>query len=105
MPDLKFLGLLISMALVTYLIRAVPLVLIKREIKNRFITSFLYYIPYSVLSVMTFPAVFYSTGHTVSAALGTLVALVLSYFRKPLLPVAAASAGTVLVAEIVISLM
>ncbi len=105
MPDLKFLGLLFAMALTTYLIRAVPLVLMKKTIKSRFVTSFLYYIPYSVLSVMTFPAVFYSTGHIASAAIGTLTALILSYFRKPLLPVAAASAGAVLVAEIIISII
>ncbi len=105
MPELKFLYLLLCMALVTYLIRALPLVFIRRQINSTFIRSFLYYVPYSVLTVMTFPAVIYSTGHIVSAAVGTAVALVLSYFRKPLLPVALASAGSVLAAEIVITLI
>ena len=102
MPSLDFLYLLLAMALVTYLIRALPLLFIKRQIKSRFIRSFLYYVPYSVLTVMTFPAVFYSTGHIISALIGTLVALVLSYFRFPLMPVAVASCIGVLVSELVI---
>ena len=105
MPNLRFLVFLGAMALVTYLIRAVPLIFIKKEIKSRFVKSFLYYVPYSVLSAMTFPAVFESTGHVISAAVGTLVALVLSYFRKPLLPVAAASALAVFVTELLIPLV
>jgi len=102
MPSLEFLGLLVVMALVTYLIRVLPLLFIKKQIKSRFIRSFLYYVPYSVLTVMTFPAVFYSTGHIVSAAVGTLMALVLSYFRKPLMPVAVASCMAVLISELII---
>ena len=50
------------MALVTYLIRMLPLVIFRKKIENRFIRSFLYYIPYAVLAAMTFPAVFSSTG-------------------------------------------
>ena len=48
------------MAIVTYLIRVLPLTLIKQEIKNPFIRSFLYYVPYVTLSVMTFPAIVYA---------------------------------------------
>ena len=102
MPSLDFLLLLLAMAGVTYLIRALPLIFIKKQIKSRFIRSFLYYVPYSVLTVMTFPAVFYSTGHVISAAVGTAAAFILSYFRKPLLPVAAFSAFAVLSCEVVI---
>lgn len=102
MPSLKFLGLLLTMALVTYLVRVLPLLFIKKQIKSRFIRSFLYYVPYSVLTVMTFPGVLYSTGHIVSAAVGTLVALVMAYFRKPLMPTAVASATAVLLSELVI---
>ncbi len=90
------------MALTTYLIRALPLVFIKRQIKSRFIRSFLYYVPYSVLTVMMFPAVLYSTGHIISAVAGMLAALVLAYFRKPLLPVAFASALAVFLTELAI---
>lgn len=102
MPDMRFLLLLFSMALVTYLIRALPLIFIKKQINSRFIRSFLYYVPYSVLTVMTFPAVFYSTGHVLSAAVGVAVALVLAYFKKPLLPVALAAAGSVFLTELAI---
>lgn len=102
MPELKFLWLLLAMAGVTYLIRVLPLLFIKKQIQSLFIRSFLYYVPYSVLTVMTFPAVFYSTGHVISAAIGTLVALVLAYFKKPLLPVALASCAAVFVSEVFI---
>ena len=61
---------------ITYLIRMVPLVLVKKKIKNKYILSFLYYIPYAVLSVMTFPGIFYSTSSVISAAIGTAIALI-----------------------------
>ena len=77
------------MALVTYLIRVLPLTLIRKEIKNRVLRSFLYYVPYVTLSVMTFPAILSATEHTISGAVGLLVAALLlrsfldmSYFRK-----------------------
>lgn len=82
---------LLVMAGVTYLIRMIPLVVFKKEIKNRFILSFLYYVPYSVLAVMTFPAVFYATGSLPSAIVGVLVALVLAYFEKSLTVIAFSS--------------
>ena len=49
-------------ALVTYLIRVLPLTLIRREIKNQFLRSFLYYVPYVTLAAMTFPAIIHATG-------------------------------------------
>lgn len=82
------------MAGVTYLIRMLPFTLFRKEIKSKFFNSVLYYIPYAVLSAMTFPAIFYSTDSTVSAAVGTVIAVVLAYFKVPLVIVAlAASAG------------
>ena len=90
---------LFIMAAITYLVRMLPLVLFRKKIKNRFIRSFLYYIPYAVLSVMTVPAILYSTGNLISAIVGTLVALVLSYYRKSLIVVASLAALAVLVAE------
>lgn len=98
-----FLYLLIS-AGVTYLIRMLPLVLVRKKITNRFIRSFLYYIPYSVLSVMTVPAIFFSTGSVLSASLGAGVAATLAYKKKSLIVVAASAALTVLVTELVVSL-
>ena len=90
------------MALVTYLIRVTPLVLIRREIKNRTVRSFLYYVPYAVLSVMTIPAIFYSTSYIISAVIGLAVALVLSYFNRGLLTVAVFASATVLVVELIL---
>ncbi len=76
------------MAGVTYLIRMLPLVLFRKPITNRFIKSFLYYIPYAVLGAMTFPAIFSSTGNTVTAIAGCVTALILSWFEKSMLVVA-----------------
>ncbi len=90
------------MAGVTYLLRMIPLVLIKKKIKNPFLYSFLYYIPYAVLSVMTIPAIFYATEHKASAVIGFLTALVLSYFEKGLVTVAGCSCLAVLIFEAII---
>ena len=97
----NFLLYLVVMAGVTYLVRMLPLVLVRKKIENRFIRSFLYYVPYSVLSVMTFPAVFFSTGSIVSAVVGTAVAVVLAYRKKSLIVVAAFAALAVLICELV----
>lgn len=98
-----FLYLLIS-AGVTYLIRMLPLVLVRKKISNRFVRSFLYYVPYSVLSVMTVPAIFFSTGNIISAAVGCAVAVILAYMKKSLIVVAASSSLAVLLTELVIML-
>lgn len=101
----NFLLYLVVMAGVTYLVRMLPLVLVRKKIENRFIRSFLYYVPYSVLSVMTFPAVFFSTGSVVSAVVGTAVAVVLAYRKKSLIIVAASAALAVLICELVMMFM
>ncbi len=98
----SFIVYLIVMAGVTYLIRMIPLVLIKKKITNKFLLSFLYYIPYAVLSVMTIPAIFYSTSSKISALAGFLTAVVLAYFEKSLLKVAAYSCAVVFIAELII---
>ena len=102
--DVFFLYLVV-MAGVTYLIRMLPLVLCRKKIENRFIRSFLYYIPYAVLSAMTIPAIFYSTGCLLSAALGLLVAVLLSLFEKKLLTVAIGACATVFVVEYLMNLL
>ncbi|MDE5861189.1 MAG: AzlD domain-containing protein, partial [Ruminococcus sp.] len=78
----------IVMAVVTYLIRMIPFVFFRKKIKSRFFRSFLSYIPYAVLSAMTIPAIFYSTGNLFTAIAGTVTAFVLSYFNLPLIVVA-----------------
>ena len=100
---LRFLPYLLVCAGVTYLIRMLPLVLVKGKITNRFVCSFLYYGPYSVLAVMTVPAVFSSTASAVSALAGFVVAVVLAYFERGLLTVAAAACATVFLAEHILS--
>ena len=92
------------MALVTYLPRMLPMAVIKRKIQNRFIRSFLTYVPYAVLSAMTFPAILYSTSDNLavgvpSAAAGLLVALVLAYHNRGLLTVALASSAAVFIVQ------
>lgn len=86
-----------AMAGVTYLIRMIPFTLFRKKIKSRFIQSVLYYIPYAVLSAMTFPSIFYSTDNTVTAVIGTVVAVLLAYFRLPLTVVALAACISALV--------
>lgn len=87
------------MAAVTYLVRVLPLTLIRREITNKYIRSFLYYVPYVTLAVMTFPAIIDATGSPITAlaALGTGVAL--AWFGGGLFPVAAFSCLVVFVLE------
>lgn len=90
------------MAGVTYLIRMIPFTLFRRKIKSRFIQSVLYYIPYAVLSAMTFPAIFYSTDSPITAAVGTVVAIILAYFKLPLTVVALSACAAALVAGFII---
>lgn len=85
------------MAGVTYLIRMIPFTFFRRKIKSRFFRSFLCYIPYAVLSAMTIPAIFYCTGNIITAAAGTVVAVILAYFDLPLIVVALAASGTALI--------
>lgn len=87
---------------VTYLVRVLPLVLMKGRIRNRFVLSFLHYIPYAVLSAMTVPAIFYATGSALSAVVGFAVALWLAYREKSLLQVAAAACAAVLAVELML---
>lgn len=87
------------MAGVTYLIRMLPMVIFRKKIENKFIKSFLYYIPYAVLAAMTFPAVFSSTGGIWSAVVGVCVALLLAFFEKGLITVAVCACAAVFLTE------
>jgi len=82
---------IVIMALVTYLPRAIPVAFIKRKITNRFIRSFLHYIPYAVLACMTFPGIFYCCSNMYLALIGTTVALILSLCNQKLYVVALVS--------------
>ena len=87
------------MAGVTYLIRVIPLVLINKEIKNKFRKSFLYYVPYAALASMTFPAILFSTSQVVAAVAGLIVAFIMAFREKSLLFVAAFACLTVFIVE------
>ena len=83
------------MAGVTYLVRMIPFAFFTKKIESVFLKSFLHYMPYAVLSAMTIPAIFYSTGNMTTAVVGTAVALILAYFDLPLIVVALAAAAAV----------
>ena len=83
----------------TYLIRAIPFALLKRKITNRYVRSFLHYIPYAVLSAMTLPAAIYATGNPISGGAGLLIGGIFAYRGKSLTVVAAVSCVAALLTE------
>ena len=105
MSNTPFFLYLLVMAGITYLIRMIPLVLIKKKITNKTVLSFLHYIPFTVLAVMTVPAIFSSTSSVLSATCGFILAVVLSLKGKSLLTVAALSSLSVFVAEWIIRIV
>lgn len=100
-----FLPQLAVMAIVTYLIRMLPLALFRRRISSRFIRSFLYYVPYAVLSAMTFPSILYSAGSMASAAAALIVALLLAWREKSLLTVAITASAAALIMQLFVQLI
>lgn len=84
---------IIVMAGVTYLIRVIPFAAFRKKIQSAYIRRLLALIPYAVLSAMTFPAMVFSTGNTVSGVVGTVIALILAFFELPLIAVALAASG------------
>ena len=91
---------IIVMAITTFLMRLIPLTLLRKKIKNPFIQSFLYYIPYVTLSALIFPSILHSTAHTLSALIGFLCALFLAYREKSLFTVAFSSCIVVYLTEL-----
>lgn len=93
---------LLIMAVVSYLIRMLPLTLIRREIKNTTIRSFLYYVPYVTLAVMTFPAILDATGSMWSGLMALIAGILLAWFGCSLLMVATVSCAAVFILELFI---
>lgn len=91
---------ILVMAIVTYLIRMLPLTVFQKKIKNRFVQSFLYYVPYACLMAMTFPAVLYATNSIWSATIGVMVAVILAVCNKSLAIVALFSCIAVFVTNL-----
>ncbi|MGN1347213.1 MAG: AzlD domain-containing protein [Eubacteriales bacterium] len=96
-----YLYLLIMIA-VTYAIRVLPLTLIRKPIRNRFIRSFLYYVPYVTLAVMTFPAITEATQSPIAGFAALLVGVVLAWFGASLFQVAASCCGVVFLLELLL---
>ena len=94
-----------AMALTTYLVRMLPLTLLRKPIRSRFIRAFLHYVPYACLTAMTFPSILTSTSTLVSGIAALVVAVVLAYRKKPLIVVAVASSAAVLITEAVLKLL
>lgn len=90
------------MAGVTYLIRVLPLTLIRKEIKNKTIRSFLYYVPYVTLAVMTFPAILDATGSVWSGAAALLVGVILAWYTGNLFQVAVTCCAVVFVLDLLL---
>lgn len=93
------------MALVTYLVRMIPLAAFRKKITSKFLMNFLYYVPYAVLAAMTIPAVFYSSDGIISAIAGFVVAVVLAFFERGLLTVAVCACAGVFLTELVMKLI
>ena len=102
---------ILVMAVTTYLVRAIPLTLVKKPIRNRFLKSFLHYVPVACLTAMTFPAILYSTSeellsiHMISGGVALLVGILLALKKKSLIVVAVAACAAVFLTEQIIKLL
>ena len=98
---MRILMYIFVMAFVTYLIRMIPFTVFRTRIHSRFLRSVMFYIPYTVITAMTFPAIFYSTGSVSTSLVGTFVAFLLAYLDLPLIMVALSAAGFALLTGMV----
>ncbi|MGI6545324.1 MAG: AzlD domain-containing protein [Fastidiosipilaceae bacterium] len=98
--DYLLISILIMTAM-TYLPKLLPLLLFKKPFNNRWIRSFLYYLPYAVLTAMTIPAIFTSTAFVGSAVAGTVAALLMAWFDRPMIAVAIVGSATVWLVELI----
>lgn len=93
---------ILVMAVVTYLVRALPLLLSRKEITNTFVRSFLYYMPYACLAAMTFPAILGATSYLISGIVGFVAACVAAYLERSMITVALIACGAVFITEQII---
>ena len=90
------------MFLVTYAIRTLPMTLLKKPIQSRFVQSFLYYVPYVTLSVMTFPAILHATQSTISGGTALVIGIAAAYLGADLFKVAVTCCSVVFILELFI---
>lgn len=93
---------ILAMFIATYLIRVLPLTLIRKEIKNEYVKTFLYYVPYVTLSVMTFPAIIYATESIYSGMMALVVAIAMALKGLNMFQIAVISCVTVYIVELFI---
>lgn len=91
---------ILIMALVTFIVRALPMTLIRKPINNKFIKSFLYYVPYVTLSVMTFPAIIECTNSPLAGMLALVIGIIAAYKKVSLIGVATICCVVVLIVEL-----
>lgn len=96
---------ILTMAVVTYLIRVLPLTVFKKKIKSQFVLSFLYYVPYTCLTAMTVPAIFSSTSSVISASVGFIIAVVLGFMKKGLVTVAVSASLAVFLTDLLLTFL
>lgn len=102
---LYFVIALLLTAGITYLIRLLPFLFVRKRIKNRFLKSFLYYVPHVVLSVLAFPAIITATGNVISGIIAASVCIVMAYMRKGLLSCMLGSVAAALITEAILLLL
>ena len=94
--------LIAIMALTTYLVRALPLLLFRKKVENRFVKSLLHYLPYAILAAMTVPAMFFAAGDVRSGAVGFAAAFLLALREKSLVAIALAACGAAVLTHIIL---
>lgn len=103
MDGWQFAMYLLVMAGVTYLVRALPLVLLRRRIKSQFVLSVLHYTPFAVLGAMTFPDILYSTGSLLTAGVGMAVAFLAAWRNRPMVLVALLGSVAAVVMQLIVN--
>ncbi|MBQ2048922.1 MAG: AzlD domain-containing protein [Spirochaetales bacterium] len=93
---------IIGMCVITAAIRILPLLILRRPIRNRFLRSFFYYVPYVTLSVMTFPAIVNATANPLSGTAALIVGIVLAWIGANMITVSAACCAVVFILELFI---
>ena len=96
---------ILVMFAVTYAIRVLPITLIQKQIKNQFLQSVLYYVPYVTLSVMTFPAIIEATQSPLAGFLALLVGIVAAFFQAGLFKVALLCCSVVFITELILPMV
>ena len=96
---------LLIMASVTYLIRLLPILFVRKRINNTFVRSFLHYVPFVVLATIAFPAIMFSTGNFISGLIATLTCVILAYLNKGLIIVSVGGVSAALIVELILLLV